>query len=47
MTDTNIEVREHYRATGLTDRIKAALTTITPERHAEAPTRDRPLAHAL
>ena len=34
MTDTNIKVREHYRATGLTDGIKAALTTITPETQA-------------
>jgi hypothetical protein len=34
MTDTNIKVREHYSATGLTDRIKAALTTITPESQA-------------
>ena len=33
MTDTAITttVREHYRATGLTDRIKSALATITPE----------------
>lgn len=33
MTDTTITttVREHYRATGLTDRIKSALATITPE----------------
>jgi cyclopropane fatty-acyl-phospholipid synthase-like methyltransferase len=34
MTDTNIKVREHYSATRLTDRIKAALTTITPESQA-------------
>jgi SAM-dependent methyltransferase len=31
MIDTMIKVREHYSATGLTDRIKAALATITPE----------------
>jgi SAM-dependent methyltransferase len=31
MTDSIIKVREHYSATGLTDRIKAALATITPE----------------
>ena len=33
MTDTNIKVREHYSAVGLTltDRIKAALATVTPE----------------
>lgn len=30
MTDTTIKVREHYRATGLTERIKAALATIAP-----------------
>jgi hypothetical protein len=34
MTDTNIKVREHYSATRLTDRIKAALPTITPESQA-------------
>jgi SAM-dependent methyltransferase len=31
MTDTNIKVREHYSAVGLTDRIRAALVTVTPE----------------
>jgi SAM-dependent methyltransferase len=31
MNDTNVKTREHYSATGLTDRIKAALATITPE----------------
>jgi SAM-dependent methyltransferase len=32
MTDTTTtKVREHYRATGLTDRIKSALATITPK----------------
>jgi hypothetical protein len=31
MTDTNIKVREHYSAFGLTDRIKAALATVTPK----------------
>src|SRR5438270_1782541 len=33
MTDTatTTTVREHYLATGLTDRIKSALATITPE----------------
>src|SRR5436305_4650039 len=32
VTDTTTtKVREHYRATGLTDRIKSALATITPE----------------
>jgi len=31
MTDTNTKVREHYSATGLTDRIKSALATIAPE----------------
>ncbi len=33
MTDTTTtRVREHYNATGLTDRIRAVLTTIAPER---------------
>jgi SAM-dependent methyltransferase len=36
MTDTNTKVREHYNATGLTDRIKSALTTIAPEGHSLA-----------
>jgi hypothetical protein len=36
MTDTNSKVREHYNALGLTDRIKAALPTITPESEALA-----------
>jgi hypothetical protein len=31
MTDTTTKVREHYSATGLTDRIKSALATIAPE----------------
>jgi SAM-dependent methyltransferase len=31
MTDTTSNVRAHYSATGLTDRIKSALATITPE----------------
>src|SRR5215510_16144387 len=31
MTDTITKVREHYSATGLTDRIKSALARITPE----------------
>jgi SAM-dependent methyltransferase len=31
MTDTTSMVRQHYSATGLTDRIKAALAAITPE----------------
>ena len=31
MTDTTIKVREHYGATGLTDRIRSALATIAPE----------------
>ena len=31
MTDTNTKVREHYSATGLTDRIKSALAAIAPE----------------
>jgi len=31
MTDTATKVREHYSATALTDRIKLALATITPE----------------
>jgi SAM-dependent methyltransferase len=31
MTDTTTRVREHYNATGLTDRVKATLATITPE----------------
>lgn len=31
MPDTTIKVREHYNATGLTDRIKATLATTTPE----------------
>jgi len=30
-TDTIARVREHYNATGLTDRIQSALATITPE----------------
>ena len=34
MTATNIKVREHYSAAGLTDRIKAALATVTPESEA-------------
>ena len=42
MTDTNINVREHYSAVGLADRIKAALATVirdplglsSPERQA-------------
>jgi SAM-dependent methyltransferase len=34
MTDTINKVRERYSATGLTDRIRAALTTIAPERQA-------------
>ena len=34
MTDSITKVREHYSATGLTDRIKSALATITPETHA-------------
>ena len=31
MTDRTSMLREHYRATGLTDRIKSALAAITPE----------------
>lgn len=31
MTDTTTRVREHYNATGLTDRIKSTLATLTPE----------------
>jgi SAM-dependent methyltransferase len=31
MTDTTTEVRQHYSAAGLTDRIKSALATITSE----------------
>jgi SAM-dependent methyltransferase len=31
VTDTTTDVRQHYSATGLTDRIKSALATITPE----------------
>src|SRR5262252_4148262 len=31
MTDTNVKVREHYSALGLTDRINAALAAIAPE----------------
>ena len=34
MTDTNTKVREHYNSPGLTDRIKAALATITPDSRA-------------
>ena len=34
MTDSITKVLEHYSATGLTDRIKSALATITPETHA-------------
>ena len=29
MTDTNIKVRKHCSAVGLTDRIKAAVVTVT------------------
>lgn len=31
MTDTSTKVREHYSATNLTNRIKAALATLAPE----------------
>jgi len=31
MTDSISKVREHYSASGLTDRIKAALAMIAPE----------------
>ena len=31
MTDVLDDVREHYRATGLTERLKAALTVFGPE----------------
>jgi len=31
MTNSNSKVREHYSALGLTNRIKAALATVTPE----------------
>jgi SAM-dependent methyltransferase len=31
MTDTNTKVREHYNATGLTDRIRSAIAAIAPE----------------
>lgn len=31
MTDTTTRVREHYSPSGLTDRIKSALASITPE----------------
>jgi 2-polyprenyl-3-methyl-5-hydroxy-6-metoxy-1,4-benzoquinol methylase len=31
MTDTRLKVREHYAATGLTDRIKSALARTAPE----------------
>jgi hypothetical protein len=34
MTDTNIKVREHYSTVGFTDRLKAALATVTPESEA-------------
>jgi SAM-dependent methyltransferase len=34
MIDTNIKVREHYSAGGLTGRVNAALTTIAPESQA-------------
>ena len=34
MTDSIAKVHEHYSATGLTDRIKAALATNTPESQA-------------
>ena len=33
MTETNTKVREHYSASGLTDRIKSAITTIAPDGH--------------
>lgn len=31
MSDSTLKVREHYSATGLTERIKSALNTITPD----------------
>jgi cyclopropane fatty-acyl-phospholipid synthase-like methyltransferase len=31
MTDTLDDVRDHYRATGLTDRLKSALAVLGPE----------------
>ena len=31
MTDTNSNVRKHYNALNLTDRIKSALTAVAPE----------------
>ena len=31
MTDTTIQIREHYNASGLTGRLEAALATIAPE----------------
>jgi hypothetical protein len=34
MTDPTTNVREHDNASGLTDRIKSALATITPESQA-------------
>jgi sarcosine/dimethylglycine N-methyltransferase len=37
MTDLIDHVREHYRATGLTDRLKAALTVLGPENHLLTP----------
>jgi SAM-dependent methyltransferase len=33
MTDTTTKVREHYNASGLTDRIKAALGSMLPDSH--------------
>ncbi|WNC95493.1 hypothetical protein RI103_38050 (plasmid) [Paraburkholderia sp. FT54] len=37
MTDALGGVREHYRATGLTDRLKIALTVPGPENHPLTP----------
>ena len=47
MTDTNTKVREHYNSLGLTDRIKAALATITPESQALTVTQLAPLTSSL
>jgi hypothetical protein len=45
MTDISIKVREHYGATGLTGRLKEALTTIAPENQALTVDQLAPLDH--
>ena len=45
MSDTTTRVREHYSPTGLTDRIKSALATITPESETLTVAQLAPLDH--